>query len=92
MHFMALRTSATMNYVSAISSCFSLAHISTRFIDEPSIFANAPISLQVVARTLEDEALIAMSEIVDDAIQVFLEEVVSGENKCNAKDADVNST
>jgi len=37
-------------------------------LDEPSIFQNAPISIQVIGRTLEEEAVIAMSEIVDTAI------------------------
>jgi len=37
--------------------------------DDPSTFKNAPISVQVVGRTLEEEAVIAMSEIVDSAIK-----------------------
>lgn len=36
---------------------------------DPSTFKNAPISVQVVGRTLEEEAVIAMSEIVDSAIK-----------------------
>ncbi|TFK38849.1 amidase signature domain-containing protein [Crucibulum laeve] len=36
---------------------------------EPETFKNAPISIQVVARTLEEEAVIAMSEIVDKALK-----------------------
>ena len=37
-------------------------------IDEPTVFQNAPVALQVVGRTLEDEAVIAMAEIVDAAL------------------------
>jgi amidase len=39
-------------------------------IDTPEVYANAPIAVQVVARTLEEEAVIAMSEIVDAALKV----------------------
>ena len=39
--------------------------------DDPAVFKNAPISVQVVGRTLEEEAVIAMSEIVDNAIKKF---------------------
>ena len=38
-------------------------------VDDPSTFANAPISVQVVGRTLEEEAVIGMSEIVDVAVK-----------------------
>jgi amidase len=38
---------------------------------DPSVFANAPISVQVVGRTLEEEAVIAMSEIVDIAVKAL---------------------
>jgi hypothetical protein len=41
------------------------------FADEPSTFSNAPVSIQVVGRTLEEEALIAMSEIVDNALKHY---------------------
>lgn len=36
---------------------------------DPKTYEHAPISIQVVARTLEEEALIAMSEIVDKALR-----------------------
>lgn len=36
---------------------------------DPATFKNAPISVQVVGRTLEEEAVIAMSEIVDAAVK-----------------------
>jgi Asp-tRNA(Asn)/Glu-tRNA(Gln) amidotransferase A subunit family amidase len=40
-------------------------------IDDPSTFENAPVSIQVVGRTLEEEAVIAISEIVDAAVKSF---------------------
>ncbi len=39
--------------------------------DDPDIFHNAPISIQIVGRTLDDEALIGMSEIVDNAVKAY---------------------
>ncbi|KAJ3998567.1 amidase signature domain-containing protein [Lentinula boryana] len=38
-------------------------------IYNPANFANAPISVQLVGRTLEEEAVIAMGEIVDNALK-----------------------
>ncbi|KAL0580414.1 hypothetical protein V5O48_001567 [Marasmius crinis-equi] len=35
----------------------------------PATFANAPIAIQVVGRTLEEEAVLGMSEIVDSALK-----------------------
>ena len=39
-------------------------------IDEPTVFQNAPVALQVIGRTLEDEAVIAMAGIVDAALKL----------------------
>ncbi|KAF7311088.1 Amidase domain-containing protein [Mycena chlorophos] len=36
---------------------------------DPALYENAPLSIQVVGRTMEDEALLAMTKIVDDALQ-----------------------
>jgi amidase len=36
--------------------------------DDPEKFKNAPICLQLVGRTLEEEAVIKMTEIVDAAL------------------------
>lgn len=38
-------------------------------LDNPANFVNAPISVQLVGRTLEEEAVIAMGEIVDAALK-----------------------
>ena len=37
--------------------------------DDPKTFFNAPVCLQLSGRTLEEEAVIAMSEIVDAALK-----------------------
>lgn len=39
----------------------------------PEAFENAPISLQVVGRTQEDEAVLAMATIVDQAVKAYNE-------------------
>ncbi|KAK7064026.1 amidase domain-containing protein [Favolaschia claudopus] len=36
----------------------------------PETYADAPISVQVIGRTMEEEAIIAMSEVVDEALRV----------------------
>jgi len=36
--------------------------------DDPETFQNAPVCLQLVGRTLEEEAAIKMTEIVDAAL------------------------
>jgi amidase len=46
-----------------------LCRFAEPLIDDPMTYEKAPISIQVVARTLEEEALIAMSEIVDKALR-----------------------
>ena len=38
-------------------------------VDDPITYKNAPISIQLVGKTLEEEAVIAMSEIVDNALK-----------------------
>lgn len=38
----------------------------------PEVYENAPIAVQVVGRTLEEEAVIGMSEIVDGALREFV--------------------
>ena len=41
--------------------------------DDPELFHGLPIGLQLVGRTLEEEAVIAMTEIVDRALKDFRE-------------------
>jgi amidase len=38
-------------------------------LDTPEAYMNAPVAIQVVGRTLEEEAVIGMSEIVDTALK-----------------------
>lgn len=42
-------------------------------LDEPEVFRDAPVCLQLVGRTLEEEGVIAMTEIVDAALKVTKE-------------------
>jgi len=65
---MATQIASTGNIVSA--RCLSSLMSNIRVLDDPETFKNAPISIQVVARTLEEEALVGISEIVDRALQV----------------------
>lgn len=39
------------------------------YVDDPETFKDAPICIQVVGKTLEEEAVIAMGEIVDSALK-----------------------
>ena len=41
----------------------------TTISDDPSTFDNAPIAVQLVGRTQEEEAVIGMAEIVDAALK-----------------------
>lgn len=38
-------------------------------LDHPEVFQDAPVCLQLVGRTLEEEGVIAMTEIVDAALK-----------------------
>ena len=41
------------------------------FADNPDAFKNAPVGLQLAAQTFEDEAVIAMTEIVDKCVKDY---------------------
>jgi amidase len=55
-------------FCTCIYSLQSSRHSEIFLLDDPSIFTNAPIAVQVVGRTLEEEAVIAMSKIVVAAV------------------------
>jgi len=38
-------------------------------VDDPETFKDAPICIQVIGKTLEEEAVIAMGDIVDSALK-----------------------
>jgi len=44
-------------------------HTKSGSLDNPETYKNAPVAVQVVGRTLEEEAVIAMSELVDKALK-----------------------
>lgn len=69
MTFSVGRIKSIMKYVRSVPlspSCFSLLF---PFPDDPAAFKDAPIAIQVTGRTLEEEAVIAMGEIVDAALK-----------------------
>ena len=52
---------------------FKIIDLLFRFVsslsDDPELFHGLPIGLQLAGRTLEEEAVIAMTEIVDRALK-----------------------
>lgn len=40
----------------------------SRVSDDPALWHNAPISLQLVGRQFEDEKLLAIAAVVDEAV------------------------
>ncbi|TRM68714.1 general amidase [Schizophyllum amplum] len=46
-----------------------LDEIVYKLYDSPKTFANAPIGVQIVGRSMEDEAVLAMGQIVDTALK-----------------------
>ena len=59
-----------------ICALFSLSYARTLIDgagDDPEIFEGAPVAFQLVGRTLEEEAVIRMTEVVDLAIKAYNE-------------------
>lgn len=42
-----------------------------RSLDRPELFKDAPVGLQIMGRPQEEEAIIAMTEIVDQALKGY---------------------
>ena len=61
----------------SLENMFKIIDLLFRFVffpsDDPELFHGLPIGLQLVGRTLEEEAVIAMTEIVDRALKNFKE-------------------
>jgi amidase len=49
--------------------CSQFAPILTSLLDTPELFPGIPVGLQLIGRTQEEEAIIAMTEIVDQALK-----------------------
>ncbi len=74
-------TTSTMNLTRRITSfvCTNInateisipLNLNILISDDPEVFKGAPISLQLVGGTHEEEAVIAMTEIVDKALKDF---------------------
>lgn len=58
-----------MNSVSFLGSHSKLSSLRPCILDDPKVFEGAPVCLQLVTRTLEEEAAIALTEIVDCALK-----------------------
>lgn len=43
--------------------------LNNRFTDSTEMFSGCPVGLQLIGRSQEEEAVIAMTEIVDDALR-----------------------
>ena len=41
-------------------------------LDDPEMFKGAPIAIQLIGRTLEEEAVLGMAEVVGDALKRHL--------------------
>lgn len=57
-----------------LCTCLEAVHMfssNVGSIDDVDTFRNAPIGIQIVGRTLEEEAVIGMAEIVDAALIVY---------------------
>lgn len=49
---------------------FVVSHVANfEKVDSPETYKNAPVGLQLVGQSQEDEAVIAMTEIVDAALK-----------------------
>ena len=42
-----------------------------RLLDKPELFEDAPVGLQLIGKSQEEEAVIAMTEIVDTALKRY---------------------
>lgn len=48
-----------------------MSRLKIRDPDDPETFKNAPIAVQIVGRTLEDEAVVGIAEIVDQLLKKY---------------------
>ena len=71
MHSLVCVTKRTMSYVGTQWKVSSSLTALTVDADEPERFKNAPIGLQVIGGPLEEEAVIAMTEVVDAALKTL---------------------
>jgi len=56
----------SVSFADALHAWYSVLKTTT---DDPSTFDNAPIAIQLIGRSQEEEAVIGMAEIVDAAIK-----------------------
>lgn len=56
---------------SPLSKRMSILIDDLEFVDDPHLFVDAPVGLQLVGRTHEEEAVLSMTEVVDSALIRF---------------------
>jgi Asp-tRNA(Asn)/Glu-tRNA(Gln) amidotransferase A subunit family amidase len=52
-------------------TCEETPQLTFEYTDTPELFPGTPVGLQLIGRTLEEEAVIGMTEIVDNALKKF---------------------
>lgn len=63
-----------INYVSFIAIQIDPPLTNIKSPDTPELFPGIPITLQLIGRTLEEEAVIGMTEVVDAALKKYTAE------------------
>lgn len=56
---------------SLLSERMAMSINDLEFVDDPHLFVDAPVGLQLVGRTHEEEAVLSMTEVVDSALVRF---------------------
>jgi Asp-tRNA(Asn)/Glu-tRNA(Gln) amidotransferase A subunit family amidase len=69
MRSLVLRMKQIMLLVRTFTLVMMMSRLLIVIADTPEAYMNAPVAIQVVGRTLEEEAVIGMSEIVDSALK-----------------------
>lgn len=62
---------ASVSFLSSTVPRCCFRHSYSLHIDKPEFFVDAPVGLQVIARTHEEEAAIAMTEVIDAALKTY---------------------
>jgi hypothetical protein len=59
------------NFPISQSRAFEKPPADVESTDTPELFPGTPVGLQLIGRTLEEEAVIGMTEVVDNALKKF---------------------
>lgn len=69
-----MKTRPYTNYVSFMIIRIDPLFTNIKSPDTPELFPGIPITLQLIGRTLEEEAVIGMTEVVDAALKKYTAE------------------